>query len=124
MEKISLKTKVLADIESLIAQSYPNRKLTLKNENLHIAIIKKCYNAASVSINYHRKRIEMDIVLDDNAYKPNQVNMEIPTVRANFYFLNLIDFLKSCISNDNKSIAFYASLIHAHTNKNSYLAAN
>ncbi|MBU2997746.1 hypothetical protein KO500_14950 [Cellulophaga baltica] len=114
MGQISLKTRVLSDIESLIAQSYPNRKITLKNETLHIAIIKKCYNATNVSIDYHRKRIEMDIVLDDTIYNPNQVNMHIPTVRANFYFMNLIEFLKGCIVNDNKSIAFYASLIHSY----------
>ncbi|MGB5554881.1 MAG: hypothetical protein WBM83_09510 [Flavobacteriaceae bacterium] len=117
MENSTVKKKITAEIENLISASCTNQKSTNKFKNLHVAILKKYYNAADVSIDYHRKRVEMDIVIDDASYNPRKVNTNLPTLHANLLFKNLKDFLKSCIDQDAKSIGFYASLIRSFTQK-------
>ena len=117
MENSSLKRRILSEIESLISRSCPNRKIPKNFESLHIAILKKHYNAAEVSIDYHRKRVAMDIVMDDRDYDPKKVNLHVPTLHANLLFKNLRDFLKSCIDKDTRSLAFYAGLLRSYENK-------
>lgn len=53
----------------------------------------------------------MAVVMDDNDYDPKKLNVGIPTLHTNLWFRNLYDFLKLCIENDSKSIAFYANLL-------------
>ena len=116
MENPSLNGKILVDIQNLISRSCPNRKIPQKLKNLHVALLKKHYNAADVSIDYHRKRVELDIVMDDAAYDPKQVNLHVPLLHANLLFKNLSDFLKSCIDRDKGSLAFYAGLLRSYAN--------
>lgn len=123
MENSSLKEKVISEIENLISQSCPNREISQKFKNLHVAILKKYYNASDVSIDYHRKRVAMDIVMDDSVYNPKKVNTYLPTLHANLLFKNLNDFLKSCLDKDHKSLAFYASLLRSFANKDVTLMA-
>lgn len=111
MRNSNLKEEISMEIEDMISQSCADKKLTVKTKNLHIAILKKYYNATDVSIDYHRKRVAMDIVMDDTVYDPNKVNLYIPTLHANLLFKNLCDFLKSCIDRDNRSLAFYSNLL-------------
>ena len=118
MRKLSLRTKILKEIENLVTGS-SKAKVRRKYERLHVAILKNHYNAASVSIDYHRKRVEMDIVVDDNAYDPKKINTQIPILHANLLFSNLNDFLKSCIDNDSKSLAIYSRLLKSFNNKES-----
>ena len=105
------------EIETLIAQSCTPDKLNKRFKKLHQLILKKHYNAADVAIDYHRKRVNMDIVLDDSQYQPNTVNTDLATIPANFFFNNLCDFLRSCLSDDNKSLAFYAGLLRTFAKK-------
>ncbi|MFS4493026.1 hypothetical protein [Maribacter sp. 2308TA10-17] len=118
MENSNLKGRILMEMEDLIAQSCPKQKVAPDYETLHVAILKKHYNAADVSIDYHRRRVEMELVMDDKDYDPKTVNLYMPTLHVNLWFRNLRDFLKSCIDYDNKSLAFYASLLSSYTNKN------
>ena len=92
--------------------------MSKKFQNLHIAILKKYYNAADVTIDYHRKRVIMDIVMDDSCYDPKKVNSSLPILRANLLFKNLKEFLSSSLDKDNVSIAFYARLLRAYENRN------
>ncbi|MCP4977277.1 MAG: hypothetical protein GY931_14045 [Maribacter sp.] len=117
MENSTLKKKIAMEIENLISRSCDNQQTTDNFETLHVALLKKYYNAADVSIDYHRKRIEMDIVLDDDQYDPQKVNTYIPTLHANLLFKNLKDFLKSCIEMDTKNLGFYAGLLRTFTKK-------
>ncbi|MCL5247562.1 hypothetical protein M4I21_17200 [Cellulophaga sp. 20_2_10] len=104
--------KIENDIYSLISSTCSQRINSKANE-LHKAIVKKHYNATDVRIDYFRKRLVMDLVIDDSTYNPNTINTFIPTFKANFYYLDLQDFLKSCIAKDDRSIAFYASLLRS-----------
>ena len=114
MENSSIRGRVLMEIESLISRSCAKGKMTKRFQNLHQVIVKKHYNAADVSIDYHRKRIAMDIVMDDQLYDPKTVNLNVPTLHANLLFRNLKEFLKSCLDTDNKSLAFYAGLLKSY----------
>lgn len=117
MENSSLKGMILTEVENLISRSCANQKVTDKFEKLHIALLKKYYNAADVSIDYHRKRVKMDIIMDDTSYDPKKVNLYLPTLHANLLFKNLKDFLRSCVDKDSKSLGFYAGLLRTFTNK-------
>jgi len=122
MENSGLKSRVLYEIENLISKSCSQSKMSKKFQNLHIAILKKHYNAADVSIDYHRKRIVMDIVMDDSCYDPEKVNSSLPTLRANLLFKNLKEFLSSSLDKDNVSIAFYARLLRSYEKRNTNLS--
>lgn len=117
MENSTVKKKITKEIERLISESCTSKKSTNQFKTLHEAILKKYYNAADISIDYHRKRVEMDIVMDDAYYKPLEVNTYMPTLHVNLLFKNLKVFLKSCIEKDAKSIGFYASLLRSFTKK-------
>jgi hypothetical protein len=118
MENSNLKGRILYEMENLITLSCPKENVVTNYENLHIALLKKHYNAADVSIDYHRRRVEMELVMDDKDYDPKTVNLHMSTLHMNLWFRNLRDLLKSCIDYDNKSLAFYASLLSSYTNKN------
>jgi hypothetical protein len=117
MEKTSIRGRILREIENLISRSCAKGKMTKRFQSLHQAIVKKHYNAAEVSIDYHRKRIAMDIVIDDKTYDPRTVNLNVPTLHANLLFQNLREFLNSCLDTDRKSLAFYAGLLRSYTKK-------
>jgi hypothetical protein len=117
MENSTLRMRITMEIENLISKSCANKQATDKFKTLHIAILKKYYNAADVSIDYHRKRVKMDIVMDDDYYNPQKANTYIPTLPANLLFKNLNDFLNSCIERDTKSLGFYASLLRTFAKK-------
>ncbi|MBT8184953.1 MAG: hypothetical protein KJN76_08935 [Eudoraea sp.] len=123
MENTSIRGRVLMEIESLISRSCAKGKMTKRFQDLHQVIVKKHYNAADVSIDYHRKRIAMDIVMDDKLYDPKTVNLNVPTLHANLLFRNLKEFLKSCLDTDNNSLAFYAGLLRSYTKKDVTLTA-
>jgi len=117
MKNSSLKRRILLDVENLISRSSSFQKSSSKFNKLHVAILKKHYNAADVSIDYHRNRITMNIVVDDKQYDPKTINTNLNTIYTNLFFENLKDFLNSCIDKDTKSLAFYASLLRSFTKK-------
>lgn len=117
MENSNLTGRILMEMEDLIAKSCPQQRVDQQFESLHVDLIKKYYNAAEVSIDYHRKRVEMDLVVNDRDYDPKTVNLYLPTLHMNLRYRNLRDFLKSCIDSDTKSIAFYACLIRKFKGK-------
>ncbi|MCG2460852.1 hypothetical protein K8352_08835 [Flavobacteriaceae bacterium F89] len=119
MRNSNLKDEISMEIEDMISQSCTGQKINTRAKNLHIAILKKYYNATDVNIDYHRKRVELDIVMDDTVYDPKKVNLYIPTLHTNLLFKNLCDFLKSCIDRDNKSLAFYSKLLRTFKKKES-----
>ena len=117
MEKSGLRGRILNEIEMLIAQSCTPKKINKRFKKLHQLILKKHYNASDVDIDYHRKRVKMDLVMDDDQYQPNTVNTDLATIPANFFFNDLCDFLRSCITDDNNSLAFYVGLLKTFTKK-------
>ncbi len=121
MENSKLRGRILMEMEDLIAQSCPKQKVNQNFEPLHVDLIKKHYNAAEVSIDYHRRRVKMDLVINDKDYNPKTVNLYMPTLHVNLWFRDLRDFLKSCIDRDTKSIAFYAGLIRSFKGKDKQL---
>jgi len=123
MDKSSLRERILMDVENLISHSCSKGEVTEKSQYLHEVLLKKHYNAVGVHIDYHRKRIEMDIVIDDKDYDPKTVNIAVPTVHANLFFKNLKNFLRSCIDSDTRSLAFYAGLLRSLTKKEVQLHA-
>ena len=105
------------EIESLISQSCNPGNLNKSFRNLHKLILKKHYNATDVAIDYHRNRVKTELVMDDQDYDPRSINLDLPTIPANFFFKNLCDFLKSCLDDDQKSLAFYAGLLRSYAQK-------
>ena len=123
MENSVLRGRVLTEIENLIARSCPKQKVPPKFEKLHVAIIKNHYNAADVVFDYHRRRVEMEVIVDDTDYDPKTINLFLPTLHVNLWFRNLVDFLKGCIDKDSKSVAFYARLLQSFQTSETALVA-
>ncbi|MBQ4913701.1 hypothetical protein J8L85_04585 [Maribacter sp. MMG018] len=117
MKKSNLRKRILMEFESLISQSCNNPRKTKKYRQLHVALLKKYYNAANVSIDYHRHRIKMDIIMDDTTYKAGKININLPVLHTDLIFNNLKTFLRSCIEKDDKSLGFYAQLLNTVTNQ-------
>ncbi|MEM6542022.1 MAG: hypothetical protein AAF634_12725, partial [Bacteroidota bacterium] len=61
--------------------------------------------------------IKMNIIVNEEGYNPNAVNLNLEVIPTNLFFKNLNDFLSSCLESDNKSVAFYARLLQDLTNK-------
>lgn len=120
MENSSIRGRVLMEIEKIIAQSIATGKMTKKIQDFHEALIKKHYNASDVKIDYHRRRVKMNIIINDEAYDPKTVNINLRTLHTNLFFKNLHAFLKSCIEKDDKSLAFYATLIRDFSSRGRY----
>ncbi|GGW49786.1 hypothetical protein [Arenibacter certesii] len=118
MENLELKSNISRGIKSLISESCSKEEVSRKSQDLHEMIIKKYYNAVDISIDYHRKRIFMDIVVDDSNYDANQLNFSTPFMRTNMYYDNLEQFLISCLDRDNRSISFYAKLLRIYSINN------
>jgi hypothetical protein len=121
MVNSSLKMRIISQLENLISQSCPNRKIEKEHKDLHIALLKKHYNASEVHIDYYRRRITLNIVMDDTAYDHKKINTYLPTFRADIHFFSLKYFLKQCLEKDTKSLAFYASLMRSYPKKGSSL---
>ncbi len=111
MENSGLADRILKQIEGLIGKSTRTQNTAEEFKSFHEILIRKHYNATDVTIDYHRRRIKMNIVTDDSAYDPNKVNTELPTLPTNLWYRNLYDFLISCIDRDQRSLAFYSRLI-------------
>lgn len=120
MKSQSIQRKILNEFERLIIHSCNDPKGSEFKE-LHIALLKKSYNAAEVIIDYRRKRIAMDIVSDDTVYDPKKINMHLPTFRTSMPFKSLCAFLKTCIAKDRASLAFYASILQSRKNRKTTL---
>lgn len=115
MENSGLKTRILMEIEKIIARSSAKQKMTKNMQEFHAAIIKKHYNATDVKIDYHRHRVMMNVVLNDDRYSAGEVNLDMEVLPMNLFFKSLNAFLKSCLDSDAKSVAFYAKLIQELT---------
>lgn len=111
MKKSKLKGKILRDFENLIALSCSNFTESEKYQQLHVALLKKYYNAADVAIDYRRHRVMMDVVTDNGSFAAGRINTFLPLMPMNLSFDNLCGFLNSCITKDEKSIGFYAQLM-------------
>jgi len=113
MKKDKLRERVLVELEKLISLSCKNPTGSKKYEDLHVALLKKHYSATNVTIDYHRHRIQMEVIEDVSLYDPKTVNTYLPTFYTNLLFTNLCNFLLSCLEKDNKSIGFYTQLINS-----------
>ncbi|MEM9077334.1 MAG: hypothetical protein AAGC43_09850 [Bacteroidota bacterium] len=112
-----LTTRILMEMENLITKSSTNHNITSRCRDFHKSILRKYYNAADVEIDYNRHRIKMDVVLNDKEYDPKTINMVVSTMPVNLFYEQLTTFLKSCLSKDVKSLAFYARLLKQYSNK-------
>ncbi|MGB5172823.1 hypothetical protein [Eudoraea sp.] len=117
MEKAKLKGRILNDLENLISRTCAKGKMTKRVQHIHSSIIKNHYNATDVCIDYHRKRVVMEILIDDSNYDPKTINVSMPTFNANFIFNSLCEFLKNCLDQDHKSLAYYAGLLSYYKNE-------
>lgn len=111
MKNSQLNERIIMELEGLITKSCGEKRKSKRFTQLHIALLKKYYNAADVSIDYHRHRIEMAVLADDSLYTPGKPNINLPIIYTNLLFGNLKTFLRSCIDRDRKSLGFYAQLL-------------
>jgi len=118
MEKERLEPqKLRVALKALIDKSCSQPNIPKRFQKFHIALVKKNFNAIEVSIDYHRKRVYMDIVLDDHESDVATGTLMVPTFRTNLLYQNLNEFLNSCIELDFENSPFYAKLLHSFSIK-------
>lgn len=101
-------------MEILINKSCQNGNTKNSLKELHIALIQKYYNASDVSIDYHRQRVNMNILFDDSSYNPKSIHNSLDTFPVNLLFNNLGEFLKTCIEDVHKHVPFYTELLKTY----------
>ena len=111
MESKRLEKRILAELDRLIVESCSRKTISARYREFHNALLKNHYNAADVDIDYHRKRIKMNVITDDSSYDPKKVNQNLPILHVNLMFKNLREFLKTCLQSDRRSLSFYAQLL-------------
>ena len=90
MKHSRLTTRILMEIEKLIDRSLSNTGEPREDlHEFHFALLKKHYNAACVNIDYNRHRIKMDVIVNDDEYDPNEVNLVLTTTPVNIFYENL-----------------------------------
>lgn len=117
MKNSKLNERIIMELDRLITKSCEKKRKSKRFTQLHVALLKKYYNAADVSIDYHRHRIKMDVLMDDTSYSPGKININLPILHINLLFVNLKSFLRNCIDKDRKSIGFYAQLLKNYGQK-------
>ncbi|WP_350288030.1 hypothetical protein [uncultured Croceitalea sp.] len=107
-----MKTSTLVTIyrlENLLNTQKENKDLFRLHQLLHINLIKWCYNSSDVLIDYDKKRIFMNIILDNTDKRNQKCKTAKAVMPTNLRYDNLTSFLKSCILEDDASIEFYKS---------------
>ena len=113
MESFRQRGGILMELQNLISQSFAPGNSIKGFENLHKQILKRHYNAKNVSIDYHRQRVKMDLILEGKEYDTVITAGQLSTIPANFYFEDIGDFLISCLSDDVHNMNFYKELINS-----------
>lgn len=106
------KNNVVEDLKLLIDISCVDGEDITMFELFHKMLIRISYKAANISIDYHRKRVYMNVVSEDKYYDLETLNHPFAsTMSVNLVYKDLNDFLKTCIVEDEDSLNYYPTLI-------------
>lgn len=103
--------KLIEELSRIIEISCSGNMQFQEFTNFHKAIIKIAYNANDISVDYDRKRVHMNVIVD--TYKD-----EAPKLPMNLSYRNLGEFLKACIFLDTDTIMQYTFLLMGTASKN------
>lgn len=98
-------SRILEEVKNFI--SYSCRSVTTdlsRADTFYRAIIKKYFNAEDVDIRHSEKEIFMTLQ-----------NKKGDCVPVNMDYIDLESFLKSCIEDDLRSLAFYQNMLGYYT---------
>lgn len=101
-------------MESLIYRSGIEKNRPDFNEELHKSLVARYYNAENVAFDYHRKRVWMDVTQGGPGMEDNPGNVQESILRINLRYDDLAEFLKSCLSRDSESLAFYIRILRSY----------
>lgn len=76
-------------------------------ELFHKMLIKMSYKAAYVAIDYNKKRVYMNVLIEDESYDLESINSFAKTMSVNLSYTNLNIFLKTCIPEDVEILREY-----------------
>lgn len=113
------KSAVVQNIKQLIDISCNANKSDSWFRLFHLRIIKMAYNATEVSIDYDRKRMYMNVMVNEDYYNIYSTKTSLPTIAVNLIYTDLKDFLNTCILEDDNSLAIYPSIMANFLNKKS-----
>ncbi len=103
----NLKRELTRLIEISCSGNLGFRKFT----HFHKALVKIAYNAVDISFDYERRRVHMNIVLDEN-------KEEVPKMPVNLAYRNLGEFLQTNISMNTGTIMQYTFLLMGTISQN------
>lgn len=110
------KKDTIGKLKVLIAKSAEKQNKILFN-GFHTDLIKRYYNAVDVQWDYTNKRVSMNVIADDDHYKPNTINVNMELMPLVISYQDLRGYLESCILEDNKSVLHYLKLLFQYKEK-------
>ena len=110
------KEKTINRLKALIAKS-AEEFAEVPFNGFHTDLVKRCYNAVEVHWDYANKKIAMHVIVDDDAYDPSTINMNMETLPVVVSYLDLRSYLESCILKDNRSVLHYLKLLFQYGGK-------
>ena len=102
---ISLQNKIIAELKNLIDESCNTQEIGSSHfESFHRAIIKKYFEAESVTIDRENHNILLEICTDKTTKETTCIDVDVD-------FKNFNEFLKSCIDDNHTSMRFYQNML-------------
>ncbi len=99
------KETILEELRNLIDDTCETAKMKVTYEKMHKAIVKKFFNAESVTFDSKNDLVSLDL-----NYGNDVQNRSTAVINVNFETLSV--FLKACLNEDDNSLKFYIDLLH------------
>lgn len=114
MENNLNKKNILQEMKHLLR--YSCKESAIENnyfESLHVAILKKHFNAGDVKIDYVSRTIHLSMCVDENPGffgRKSFVDVEMK-------FRNIYEFLEDCLEDDNRDLSFYKNILSFYNSR-------
>lgn len=108
---------MVSDLKLLIDISCENVEEQICYSEFHSTLIRMAYKATDVKINYHRKRIYMNVLSEDESFDLVSINYFAAAMSANLSYSSLDELLKSCFLVGDEVLKHYYPFLVADFNK-------
>lgn len=112
MKNLSPNQTIAIKLSELVSHSCTKPEVTETDRYLHRELLKSHFKASDVFIDYDRKRVILDIQVEEaSPYNPKIINLFTPVVHTNLPYTELHHFLHECIEVNNSNADFYSTLV-------------
>jgi len=100
-------TNIKTDLKLLIDISCAESKTQKLFNEFHSMLLRMCYRATNVSINYEAKRVGMQVLTEDEFYDGTKENEFAESMAAEIKYHDINTLLKCCINIDEEVLKYF-----------------